>query len=486
MGVPINNYSNNILEPTTHKIMNLFHYPGYAVPIKRGSWHQIITLILLLISITSVGQTSKRKYPMPGDTITDHKFTDLVNFPRPSVKISDFRGKWLILDFWSRYCKSCIASFPKMNIISEDFKDREVQIIMVGSLRGGGETEGIIKKLYQRLEGMYNLKFTVAYDSTLFEKCDIGSLPHILVVNPEGIIKAKTNHIDSLQIALLLKGEIPTFERVFSDTELKGGDIYDNKVPLLTNNGLAANGGRDIDYIYRSLLVPHDKSLMPYYNTVNLVRKFRNNDLTKPIKMDIFDMAIYRLYHLAYFGRSDWGELDTTMYGKYSNQILDESGNNIKTTLNKRFAYSLTMPATDSIPNKVMYALQEDLRRTFPYHAKVELKMMPVYVVKVADQAKLDKLLKDKTTGPASRSNAVLNGIWKIRNISFNDFMRSTIGLMDPNLTIINEISMPDKFIDVDFHSDMLTTKSIINALEKCGFKVEETERLMKVIILSK
>lgn len=59
-----------------------------------------------------------------GDTVPDIKFTKVVN--SQVVKLSELEGKIVIIDFWSRGCGSCIASFPAMELLSKKYSEKIV------------------------------------------------------------------------------------------------------------------------------------------------------------------------------------------------------------------------------------------------------------------------------------------------------------------------------------------------------------------------
>ena len=40
-----------------------------------------------------------------------------------TVRISDFAGKWVLLDFWSIGCGPCVKSIPELSVISKEFPD---------------------------------------------------------------------------------------------------------------------------------------------------------------------------------------------------------------------------------------------------------------------------------------------------------------------------------------------------------------------------
>src|SRR4051812_25763412 len=67
-----------------------------------------------------------------GDTVPDIAFTHLVNYKSATAKLSDFKGRLVILDFWSSWCGNCIRLFPYMDSLQQAFKG-QVQVILVNT-----------------------------------------------------------------------------------------------------------------------------------------------------------------------------------------------------------------------------------------------------------------------------------------------------------------------------------------------------------------
>lgn len=47
------------------------------------------------------------------------------------VKLSDFRGKLVFLNFWATWCAPCIEEMPEMDTLNQKFKDRKFQMMAV-------------------------------------------------------------------------------------------------------------------------------------------------------------------------------------------------------------------------------------------------------------------------------------------------------------------------------------------------------------------
>jgi thiol-disulfide isomerase/thioredoxin len=55
------------------------------------------------------------------------------------VKLSDLKGKVVLLDFWAVWCGPCIATFPHLKEWNKEYKDKGLEIVGVTSYYGYGE-----------------------------------------------------------------------------------------------------------------------------------------------------------------------------------------------------------------------------------------------------------------------------------------------------------------------------------------------------------
>lgn len=88
---------------------------------------------------------NKRQGLEVGDKMPDISLGELSGSDLKIAKISDLKGKLIILDFWNTGCASCIAAFPKMEGLQKKFGDK-IQILLVNPW----ETEGHIQKAFER------------------------------------------------------------------------------------------------------------------------------------------------------------------------------------------------------------------------------------------------------------------------------------------------------------------------------------------------
>jgi thiol-disulfide isomerase/thioredoxin len=62
----------------------------------------------------------------PGAVVPDFSFTDFVGAHR---SLSQFRGKYVLLDFWGTWCGPCVAEIPHLKTAYESFRARGLEII---------------------------------------------------------------------------------------------------------------------------------------------------------------------------------------------------------------------------------------------------------------------------------------------------------------------------------------------------------------------
>ncbi|MEI9809773.1 MAG: TlpA disulfide reductase family protein [Bacteroidota bacterium] len=165
-------------------------------------------ILSVLILNTSFSQTSQ--IPEVGKAMPNFVLNNITHYKTTKAALEDFKGKWLFLDFWFQGCAACIQSFPSVNAHYKKFKD-SLNWVLVG-LNDQKNNKGT-QAFYEKLRAKRNLEMPAAYDSVLSEKWNIYSMPHIVIVNPKGIVHSITSGRDmtSEKIEKLLRGENVTF-----------------------------------------------------------------------------------------------------------------------------------------------------------------------------------------------------------------------------------------------------------------------------------
>ncbi|WP_126246654.1 TlpA disulfide reductase family protein [Chitinophaga rhizosphaerae] len=117
----------------------------------------------------------------------------MIDFTQPDVsgkpvKLSDFKGKYVLLDFWASWCGPCRAENPNVLKAFNAYKDKNFTVVGV-SLDDDGEKW---KKAIAD-DGMpwIQLSDLKGFKNSVAQEYGIQAIPSTFLVSPEGIIVAK-------------------------------------------------------------------------------------------------------------------------------------------------------------------------------------------------------------------------------------------------------------------------------------------------------
>jgi len=103
------------------------------------------------------------------------------------VKLSDYIGTPIVLNFWASWCPPCRDEMPHFNKVSEEYSDDELIFLMVDLVDGRGETVESGKKHVE--EAGYT--FTVLFDTKQEAAITYGltSIPLTVFIDKDGYIE---------------------------------------------------------------------------------------------------------------------------------------------------------------------------------------------------------------------------------------------------------------------------------------------------------
>jgi peroxiredoxin len=116
------------------------------------------------------------------DGATDFTLSDFQGRP---VRLKEYRGKVVMLNFWATWCTPCRSEMPSMEILYQRYKDRGFVVLAVAA----SEKRPDVKKFMER----YRLTFPapVDGDGTVADRYNIWSLPTTYFINTQGQVIGK-------------------------------------------------------------------------------------------------------------------------------------------------------------------------------------------------------------------------------------------------------------------------------------------------------
>lgn len=139
-----------------------------------------IQYLLLLVLIGAAVYTLARPETTSGDKAALGKaapFFSLTDLYGNEIRLDDYRGKGVLLNFWASWCNPCVNELPLLN---EAYKLAGVEILAINV----GEKHETVQKFVDR----YELAFPVVLDSgmKIKQKYLVAGLPLTVLINAEG------------------------------------------------------------------------------------------------------------------------------------------------------------------------------------------------------------------------------------------------------------------------------------------------------------
>lgn len=114
------------------------------------------------------------------------------------VKLSSFKGHYVLVDFWASWCGPCRAENPNVVKVYNKYKDKNFSILSV-SLDRPGQKERWLKAIHDDGLAWTHVSDLKFWDNDVAKLYGIKAIPQNLLLDPDGKIIAKNLRGDDLE-----------------------------------------------------------------------------------------------------------------------------------------------------------------------------------------------------------------------------------------------------------------------------------------------
>ncbi|MDN5287012.1 MAG: hypothetical protein JWR38_3286 [Mucilaginibacter sp.] len=411
-------------------MLNILSKTALRVYLNNGMKKLVLSLSFIFFINCAFAQVKA------GDPVPDIKF-ELLNAPVKSTTLSELKGKIILIDFWATWCGACLEAMPHLRQLQAKYPNK-LQVIAVTDEKAARIRQYLISK-------PSNLWFAIDTGELISKVFPHRLIPHTVIVSPEGKLIANTNPESvtaSVIDSLLNKKKVHLVEK--KDSLFTPADIvkkYFSAEDTIKNRFIMQAGVKGIGGITTTYL---------------------QDNFFKRRRVTCVNADLITLYRTAY---------NNFPYSRMRNEVKVSS---------RAPLYSLDLIVSDK--KDLLPTLQKELAKRFDMQAKIEQKVKEVYVLKVTDKGKFEKIPVN-TSGKRTYEGRH-DGIDQqcITMASFADYLeRYGTG----KLPVIDE-TQNKGFFDIKFSFQPEKPETLTTVLNDMGLTLEKATRKVDFLVLYK
>jgi thiol-disulfide isomerase/thioredoxin len=411
-----------------------------------------------------------------GDKVPDIPFK-LFFSSTTSKKLTDFKNKLVILDFWATWCSSCFSKWPELDSLQNAYNDK-LQIVLVNSQSSGDEMADILE-FFKKRKNHPNLLLAVqdTIAGNLFPHL---AVPHYVWIGPDMRVKAITYSEEltpsNIEAAFNSDNNIPVpIKKDFFPDQLIDFPITKMLIDESFQGYTLFKKGKieDLVPINFSRLQEIEKGKHKYPTFIERGRAMINLPL-----LEMYKSAI--IYNKSFF--SHYTDKRFIIDMADSTELFYNSTALPKAAWEQQnlFNYDLVVPSSDI--NNLYSIIINDLNKYSGYYGRIEKRKIKCLALVLNGNGN-----NMRTAGGYSEysTDDILHKTI-VRNTSLNELIRR-IELANKSFKfpIVNETKY--KFnVDLDLEGDIENSSDLKRSLSKYGLDLIGVERPIDVFVISK
>lgn len=422
----------------------------------------IIQVQIFVLTVACIIVQAQEIKPLKiGDKVPDIVFQKMLFHKAPNGKLSDFKGKAIIIDQWFIGCIPCVSAMPKLDSLQKVYSN-DLQILPV-TFEKSNNTE----MFWAKNITVTGIRLPQVVEDTLVRKYfPAVNFPHQVWINKRGIIEAITDgqQLSKQNIQKLINNE-PLALKVKKD-EMDGNVRFSTQPTIM-------------------IRFEENKNKLLYYSYFSKYRKELNGILrtfvdtsAKLVRVTATNTPLFRLYDFAYANNS-WEprNLSSRFIRNDTKKINGLLINADDTT--SQFSYDLMYAGTTAHDFKKY--MVPDLDRFFNLKSYEELREVECYVISPNGTGTKYKEFYDPT---AKQYHTV--DLFKFKKIIANNsypwLLGAAINDQAEHLVLFELGNAKRVNFEVDWNLQDL--QQMNKDFEKFDLKIEKHFKKRKVIIL--
>lgn len=206
---------------TKHKdsyvVLSALHDESYLAfrVLDKEQIKQVYSQLPQELKAMPMGHEIKRYYELPEPPKVGDMAPEIIQVsPKgDTIRLSDFRGKYVLLDFWSSSCAPCRGEFKWLKKAYSKYHPKGLEILGVS---GDSRKQAWVNAIANDSIPWVNVSDLKGWQNEAFLRYDIKMMPYKFLVNPDGMIVKDRIWFSSESITEKVLGEI------FKDKKMEG------------------------------------------------------------------------------------------------------------------------------------------------------------------------------------------------------------------------------------------------------------------------